>query len=374
MTETCGCAGRTARRRRRPRGPSSWVSPIRGKAVYLADETELVRLAVDGSGFDTVTGTGTTVLGTPAEPIVHDGEVFAAWLGQGTDGGTLWSSRDGPSSLDYGSGSMGDQRRPVFVASGRAVILNETRSGWAWTVPDGKLVASSQNWALDDQVDNNAVKSDEQLAVVIDPKPPVAEPDAFGVRAGSLVSLPVLMNDHDPNKDVLSIDPSSVTGLDPGFGTPSITDDGQRITVRVDAGSHGHGDAAVRGIGRHRRGRAPVEADHGHSDGRGRLRRHGTAMVRSAGLPRPLAEAGGRSRRHRHRSRAGGLGRSRGRPAGAAVGREHHADRQRRGVARRRCRLPAQRLRQGRRAAHRAHRDGRRHGPARSAPSRSSCT
>ena len=52
------------------------------------------------------------------------------------------------------------------------------------------------------------------------------------------MSLPVLMNDHDPNKDVLSIDPASVTGLDPGFGAASITDDGQRITVRVapDAG------------------------------------------------------------------------------------------------------------------------------------------
>lgn len=210
-----------------------------GKDVYLADETALVRVAVDGSGIKIVTGTGTEVLGEPAQPIVHDGAVYAAWLGQGKDGGVLWSSRDGPSKLDYGGGTLADQRRPVFVASDDAVILNETRSGWAWTVPDGALIPSSQNWSLDDRVSSNAVPSDEQLAVVIDPKPPVAEPDEFGVRAGNLVSLPVLMNDHDPNKDVLSIDPASVTGLDPGFGTVSITDDGQRLTVRVAPGAHG---------------------------------------------------------------------------------------------------------------------------------------
>ena len=64
------------------------------------------------------------------------------------------------------------------------------------------------------------------------------------MRAGSLVSLPVLMNDHDPNEDVLSIDPASVTGLDPGFGTVSITDDGQRLAVRVAPGATGIGDAS----------------------------------------------------------------------------------------------------------------------------------
>ncbi len=59
------------------------------------------------------------------------------------------------------------------------------------------------------------------------------------MRAGSLVTLPVLMNDHDPNEDVLSIDPTSVTGLDPGFGAVSITDDAQRLTVRVAPGATG---------------------------------------------------------------------------------------------------------------------------------------
>lgn len=204
-----------------------------GTAVFLADETALVRVAADATGTETVMGGEGTVLGTPAQPIVHDGEVFAAWLPAGDGGGALWTSHAGLTTLEYGDESLGDQRRPVFVEGDSAVILNETRTGWAWTVPGGQLIPSSQDWTLDDRTDPDAVPSEEQLTVVIDPKPPVAEPDAFGVRTGKLVSLPVLMNDHDPNKDVLSIDPESVSGLDPGFGTATITDDGQRLTVRV---------------------------------------------------------------------------------------------------------------------------------------------
>ncbi|WP_125130995.1 Ig-like domain-containing protein [Microbacterium sp. 10M-3C3] len=210
-----------------------------GDAVYVAGETGLVRVGVDGS-VTTEVDRGATVLGTPAVPVERDGDVYAAWLAGADAGGTLWSSRDGETALDYGpDGELGDDRRPVFVATDDAIILNETRSGWVWTVPDGRLVPSSQDWSLDDRTDPATVQSDEQVSVVIDPKPPIAEPDAFGVRAGRLATLPVLLNDHDPNEDVLSIDPTSVTGLDPGFGAVSVTDDGQRLAVRVDPAASG---------------------------------------------------------------------------------------------------------------------------------------
>lgn len=211
-----------------------------GSAVYMADETSLVRVPVDGSAVDVEVGGGDApVLGTPAQPIAHDGETYAAWLAPGDGGGLLWRSGGATVVLDYGARTMADQRRPVFVASDSAVILNETRSGWAWSVPDGALVPSSQDWSLDDRTDPDAVPSEEQLQVVLDPKPPIAEPDAFGARAGALASLPVLMNDHDPNEDVLTIDPASVTGLDPGFGAVTVTDDGQRFAVRVEPGATG---------------------------------------------------------------------------------------------------------------------------------------
>jgi hypothetical protein len=210
-----------------------------GDTVYLADETGLFAVTLTTGSVAEPVGAGSTVIGTPARPIVHNGEAFAAWLPPGDSEGILWSSRTGQKVLDYAGANLSDDRRPLFVASDEAVILNETRSGWVWTVPDGALVASSQDWSLDDRTNPAAQPSDEQLTIMIDPKPPIAEPDAFGVRAGSLATLPVLMNDHDPNEDVLSIDPASVTGLDPGFGTVSITDDGQRLTVRVAPGATG---------------------------------------------------------------------------------------------------------------------------------------
>ena len=59
-------------------------------------------MSLDGAAVKNEYGTGSTVLGAPARPIVHDGEVFAAWLPQGDAEGVLWSSRSGPKALDYG--------------------------------------------------------------------------------------------------------------------------------------------------------------------------------------------------------------------------------------------------------------------------------
>lgn len=211
-----------------------------GTAVSVVGETGLVRVPVDGSAATRPVGLGSTTIGVPAKPVVHDGVVYAAWLGAGATEGLLWDSRtEEQKPLSYGDGALQAQRRPVFVVGESAVILNETRTGWVWTVPDGEIVPSSQDWSLDDETNPDAEPSLEEAPIVIDPKPPVAEPDAFGVRAGSLATLPVLLNDHDPNEDVLTIDPASVTGLDPGFGVVSITDDAQRLAVRVEPGASG---------------------------------------------------------------------------------------------------------------------------------------
>lgn len=214
-------------------------------AVYLADETRLVRLDVNGAPAIRELGTGQEVLGTPARPVTVDGTTYAAWLAP-SGGGVLWDSSAGESVLDYAGLELDDQRRPSFLLGEGVVALNETRSGWVWTLPDGQLVATSQDWSLDDRVDPTIEDAQEEAPVVLDPKPPVAEPDAFGVRSGALVVLPVLLNDHDPNEDVLSIDPASISGLDPGFGGVTIIDSGQRLAVRVADGARGSGSFTYR--------------------------------------------------------------------------------------------------------------------------------
>ena len=206
--------------------------PARGRDIYLADDEGMLSIPLDGGPIEREVGGEARSFGQPARPVIVGGEVYGAWLRE--DVGVLWDSAGGGEvPLQYAAGTLAEARRPVFRVSGSTVILNETRSGWVWTVPDGELVASSQNWSLDERVETESQPSDVQAEVVLDPKPPVAESDAFGVRAGSLATLPVLLNDHDPNEDVLSIDPTSVTGLDPGFGTVTITDSGGRLAVQV---------------------------------------------------------------------------------------------------------------------------------------------
>ena len=213
-------------------GPSADVA-------YVADEAGLIAVPLGDGEPRRELGDGVRALGQPARPTPFDGDVYAAWLPAGEGDGVLWRAGEGESALDFGTGSLPQERRPSFIATRDAIALNETRSGWVWTMPDGALVPSSQDWSLDADSDPDTGESEQQATAVVAPKPPVAEPDAFGVRAGSLVALPVLLNDHDPNDDVLRIDPASLVGLDPAFGTVSLTDNGQQLAVHVAAHAQG---------------------------------------------------------------------------------------------------------------------------------------
>ncbi|SDQ04790.1 Ig-like domain-containing protein [Microbacterium sp. cf332] len=209
-----------------------------GDAAYAADVDGVVRV-------DLGEGTAARVLDRPgigaaAAPAVLGSVVHAAWLGDGESSGALWSSDrpDVVTPLDYAGADIGDTVDPAFVGNGTRLALNDRRSGWVWTVPDGALVASSQQWTLDRQTE--VEQQDEATSErVTDPKPPVAVDDAFGVRPGSVTLLPVLLNDHDPNDDVLSIDPGSLENLDPAFGTASITGAQQQLTVAVSPDAAG---------------------------------------------------------------------------------------------------------------------------------------
>lgn len=208
-----------------------------GDTAYIADQGGLISLPVAEGDAERLVGGADRDLGVPARPLARDGVVYAAWLG--LDAGTLWRSGEGETSLDYNGVTLDEQRRPAFLASADAMILNETRKGWVWTMPDGALVPSSQDWSLGADDAENTVPSDEQATVVVDPKPPVAVNDAFGIRASTLTALPVILNDHDPNEDVLSVDPSSIVQPDPAFGTVALTDDGGRLVVKTTAEASG---------------------------------------------------------------------------------------------------------------------------------------
>ncbi|QAY62162.1 hypothetical protein ET495_01460 [Xylanimonas allomyrinae] len=183
--------------------------------------------------------------GIPAAPVRVDGVAYAAWLAQGQGVGTLWSSASGKTvPLDYAGAALEAEPTPRFVTTDGGIALNETTAGWVWRVPDGRLVPSSQHWEQVDVQQTSRDDAGEATQEAREPAPPVAVDDAFGVRSGEgvLTTLPVLLNDHDPNEDVLTIDPGSLTGLDPAFGSLSVTDDGQRLVFA--AGPQARGQAS----------------------------------------------------------------------------------------------------------------------------------
>jgi large repetitive protein len=207
---------------------------VGGDGFAVADSLGLYN--VDFAGRATRTYQPGSSLGTPAAPVISGNELLAAWLPK-TGSGSLWRS-SGAVSLDYAGASLDEDAAPQFMFTGDRAVLNDTKSGWAWTMPDGKLVPSSQDWKL---VDQQQEKSTEEGSPVetSEQKPPVAVADSFGVRAGALVNLPVLLNDYDPNPDVLTIDPT-VRDSDLGsFGSLVVTDNNQRLAVQVAAGATG---------------------------------------------------------------------------------------------------------------------------------------
>ncbi|WP_062313361.1 Ig-like domain-containing protein [Demequina rhizosphaerae] len=211
--------------------------PAAGGDVRIADGRGLVVVPADGGAAARVFGSD-AVAGVPAAPTELAGVVYAAWLPDGDGEGTLWSSSGPTIPLDYGGGTLGERREPSLRSNGSRMVLNEARSGWVWEVPSGTLVRSSQDWVPDEQT-TAAEEQQDVSTEVRDPRPPVAEDDALGVRSGRQVRLPVLLNDHDANGDLLTIDPASLTQPDGSFASVAIGDDGQSLVATVEAGAKG---------------------------------------------------------------------------------------------------------------------------------------
>ena len=209
-------------------------------AALIADEQGLLEVRPADGTVTRIFGDDNVSLGDPAAPTPTPGTegMAAAWLPGGVGPGTLWTTETGAAGLDYGGVALGDQRSPQLRSNGSRLILNENRSGWVWMVPSGQLVASSQQW---DPQDETPSTDDEQdvATEVTDPRAPIAEDDEFGVRAGRQVIVPILLNDHDANKDVLTVWLESLGTLDPAFGTLSLADDDQSLVVTVAPGATG---------------------------------------------------------------------------------------------------------------------------------------
>lgn len=168
--------------------------------------------------------------GVAAQPRFAGEDPVAAWVSSSS--ASMWTASAGDQSLviDDAVEDLSNPDIEIRTNGSRALIVERT-SGMMWTVPDGELIPVEQ-WALVDppKQEVGTVVTQE----VTEPEPPVAVDDAFGVRAGEPVSLPVLLNDYDPNrKDVLTVVPEGLgDGLSESFGQVTVLSDGQGAVVQ----------------------------------------------------------------------------------------------------------------------------------------------
>jgi hypothetical protein len=205
-----------------------------GDRLLVAGSSGLVAIPLGG-------GTPTTLVtnqsGTAAQPLDADGCEFAAWTG-----GHAWRECAG----DAGAGTsmplsgIAAGMKLQLRYNGNRVVLNDSRSGKAWAVQsDGQLI---NNWndliaPKDQQQQQQKENEDTQPQVDRQEVPPVAVDDNLGARPGRTSLLPVLLNDYDPNGDVIVI--TSETGINPKIGQVDLINNRQELQITLAADAKG---------------------------------------------------------------------------------------------------------------------------------------
>jgi len=205
-----------------------------GSSVLIASSTGLIRVPLDGSLPVRITS---DVSGTPATPVVVGSCEFAAW-----STGTAWRHCTGGAAdgtlltLE----SMGSGAQIGFRVNGKRVLLNDSETGNSWAVQSsGELI---DNW--DDLIevieDQEVIEENDENTPPVTEKnqlPPVAVDDELGARPGRTSVLPVLLNDYDPNGDVLVI--STVSNIQPSVGRIDVIEANQQLQITLASNARG---------------------------------------------------------------------------------------------------------------------------------------
>ncbi|WP_243697020.1 Ig-like domain-containing protein [Labedella endophytica] len=196
-----------------------------GAAVAVALGSGLVEVPLDGGDPRRVAEAD----GAPVVPTSAGGCLYAAW-----DDGALWERCGSGAPRTAVLDGLGDGSAASFRADGGRVLLNDARSGRSWAVQDGDVVIDNWGDLLDEQEDRQDVEQNDEDAppeYETRPAPPVAEDDAFGARPGRTSPLPVLLNDYDPNGDVLVID--DVEAVPEDLGRVDVVAEGQALQIAL---------------------------------------------------------------------------------------------------------------------------------------------
>jgi hypothetical protein len=205
-----------------------------GDRFMVAGSSGLLSIPL-GGGAPTTLVSGQS--GIAARPLAAAGCEFAAWAG-----GRAWRS--------CGTGPISGTTMPLSAttagmklelrSNGNRVLLNDSRSGKAWAVQShGQLI---NNWndlitPKDQQQHHQQQNEDTPPQVDRQQVPPVAVDDSLGARPGRTSILPVLLNDYDPNGDVILI--TSDTGINAGLGHVDLINNRQELQITLAANARG---------------------------------------------------------------------------------------------------------------------------------------
>ena len=207
---------------------------VGGSSVLVAFSDGLIRVPLDGSLPALVTGEGG---GRASAPVVVGDCEFAAWsnatawrhcVGQPAEGAIF--ELDG---MDAGAA-------PQFRVNQQRVVLNDSISGASWAVQDAAQLIDNWDDLIEVEQDQEEVEENDENTPPVTEKnqlPPVAIDDELGARPGHTSVLPVLINDYDPNGDVLVV--GTVSSIDPLIGRIDRIDSGQQLQITLESNARG---------------------------------------------------------------------------------------------------------------------------------------
>ncbi|MGV8969002.1 MAG: Ig-like domain-containing protein [Microbacteriaceae bacterium] len=175
--------------------------------------------------------------GLPASPVVVAGCVFAAW-----SSGSAWRlcENDAAQGLPIVLVDMPAASDITFQVNEARVVLNDARAGASWAVQSSGEIIDNWQDLIEVEQDQQQIELNDQDTPPETEKtqlPPVAVDDAFGARPSQTSVLPVLLNDYDPNGDVLLID--SFTPIDPSVGRLDLIDSQQKVQLTLTPEARG---------------------------------------------------------------------------------------------------------------------------------------
>lgn len=205
-----------------------------GDRVLLGVRGGLVSVPVSGGAPSVVVeGQG----GSAARPISFGGCDFAAW-----SSGVAWRhcATDSASGIIQPLTGIGVSPRLSFLANGDRLVVNDARSGASWAVLDKAELIDNWDDLIDEDKKDTTVKAndpDNPTVVEKNQQPPVAVDDELGARPGRTTVLPVLLNDYDPNGDVLVVE--STGDIAAGVGRLDIVSNRQQVQLTLGEDAEG---------------------------------------------------------------------------------------------------------------------------------------